>query len=190
MADHKLPAGQESGKSPVRVRLRRINADQAKPYPPSGDGAQWWARLKAALGTSSSDFVNATLLQLQSAARLPNSGISEIAMNAALGFVENAKPQNELEAALVVQMACTHAACMAVLSRIGGGHGGDRHVTMMAAAASKLMRTYAIQVETLRRLRTGGTQIIRIEKIEIRDGAQAVIGNVAKAPQSSELTSR
>src|SRR6516165_1495861 len=106
MADRKLPTRQESGKSPVRVRLRRISADLSKAYPPSGDGGQWWARLKAALGTSSSDFVNATLFQLQSAARLPNSGISEIAMNAALSFVENAKPQTEVEAALVVQMAC------------------------------------------------------------------------------------
>jgi hypothetical protein len=54
-------------------------------------------------------------------------------------------------------MACTHAAAMAVLSRIRGGHGGDRHVAMMAAAASKLLRTYAIQVEALRRLRNGSS---------------------------------
>jgi hypothetical protein len=59
------------------------------------------------------------LFVLQSAARLPNSSVSEIAMNAALSFVENAKPQIELEAALVMQMACTHAAGMAVLSRVG-----------------------------------------------------------------------
>lgn len=180
MADRKLPMRQTSEKSPVRVRLRRINANLAKPYPPSGDGVQWWARLKAALGTSSSDFVNATLLQLQSAARLPNSSISEIAMNAALSFVEGAKPQTELEAALVVQMACTHAAGMAVLSRLGGAHGGDRHVASMAAAASRLLRAYALQLETLRRWRSGGSQYIRIEHIHIEPTAQAVIGNFEK----------
>jgi hypothetical protein len=105
MTDRKLPMRKDTKDSPVRVRLRRIDAAVAKPYPPSGDSAQWWARLKVALGTSSSDLVNATLLQLQSAARLPNSGVSEIAMNAALSLVENAKPQTEMEAALVVQMA-------------------------------------------------------------------------------------
>jgi hypothetical protein len=186
MAERKLPTRQESGKSPVRVRLRRINADLSKPYPPSGDGGQWWARLKAALGTSSSDFVNATLFQLQSAARLPNSGISEIAMNAALSFVENAKPQTEVEAALVVQMACTHAAGMAVLSRIGGGHGGDRHVAMMAAAATRLLRAYALQLETLRRWRNGGSQYMRIEHIHIEPNAQAVIGNLQSRSKDDE----
>ena len=105
MADRKLPTTRDAKDSPVGVRLRRVNADLAKPYPLAGDGGQWWTRLKAALATSSSDFVNATLLQLQGAARLPNSGISDIAMNAALSFIENAKPQTELEAALI--MACT-----------------------------------------------------------------------------------
>jgi hypothetical protein len=71
------------------------------------------------------------------------------------------KPQTEVEAALVVQMACTHAAGMAVLSRIGGGHGGDRHVAMMAAAAAKLLRAYTLQLEALRRWRNGASQYMR-----------------------------
>src|SRR5262245_19738809 len=137
MLDSKLPTRNGSKQSPVRVSLQRINADVAKPYPPSGDGGQWWARLKAALGTSSSDFVNASLLQLQNAARLPNGGVSEIAVNAALSMIESAEPKSEMEGALVIQMACTHAASMAVLSRVGGAHGGDRHVAMMAAASAK-----------------------------------------------------
>jgi hypothetical protein len=53
-------------------------------YPPDGDGAAWLASLKAALGTQSSDFVNASLAQLQTAARLPGGPVSEVGMNAAL----------------------------------------------------------------------------------------------------------
>ena len=45
--------------------------------------------LKAAMGTASSDFVSQTLFQLQTAARLPNGGISEIAVNAALSMNPN-----------------------------------------------------------------------------------------------------
>jgi hypothetical protein len=163
---------------PVRVKLRRINANVEKAYPPAGDSQEWWSRLKAAMGTVSSDFVNQTLFQLQTAARLPSGGISETAVNAALSMIETAKPRDEVEAALIIQMACTHTAVMAVLSRIGGAHGGDRHVAMMAAAASKLLRTYAIQVETLRRLRSGGSQYMRIEHVHIEPAAQAVIANV------------
>jgi hypothetical protein len=105
----------------VRVKLRRLNANQAQPYPPDGETGVWWGRLKNALGTCSDAFVDASLQQLQSAAQLPCSGISETALNAALAMIEAAAPNNEIEAALALQMAATHAASMSVLSRFGGG---------------------------------------------------------------------
>ena len=162
----------------VRVKLERINCDVSKSSPPDGNRAVWIDRLKTALGTASMEFVEATLFQLQAAARLPNSGVSEIAVNSALSMIESEQPRNETECAIVIQMACLHSATMAVLGRIGGGHGGDRHVLAAATAVSRLSRTFAILVETLRRLRTGGSQVIRIERVDIRDGGQAIIGNV------------
>jgi hypothetical protein len=80
----------------VRVRLRRINADHARPYPPDGQTREWWQRLKNALGTSSNHFVDASLQQLIAAARLPFSGLSETAVNASLAFIEGAKPRDEV----------------------------------------------------------------------------------------------
>ena len=168
----------------TRVKLRRINSDYSKPYPPDGEHKRWWDRLKAALGTTSSDFVNATLVQIQNASRLPSGGISEISVNAVLAFIEAAEPKNEVEAALAIQMACTHAVLMALLSRAGGAYGGNRQVAMMAAAATKLLRAYAVQVETLRRLRAGGSQYMRIEHVHLEPGAQAIIGNVEKSSGS------
>jgi len=162
----------------VRVKLERINCDVSRSLPPDGDRQIWIDRLKAALGTASMEFVEATLFQLQAAARLPNSGVSEIAVNAALSMIESEQPRNETECAIVIQMACVHSATMVVLGRIGGGHGGDRHVLAAATAASRLSRTFAILVETLRRLRTGSSQVIRIERVDVREGGQAVIGNI------------
>ena len=72
VASGKVPA-------PVRVRLKRVNCDQAIPYPPDGQTREWWHRLQSAFGTASSAFVGASLQQLIAAARLPNSGICEIA---------------------------------------------------------------------------------------------------------------
>jgi hypothetical protein len=40
--------------------------------------------------------------------------------------------------ALVIQMACTHSAAMAVLKRLGGGYGSDRSVAATAPAAARL----------------------------------------------------
>jgi len=130
--------------------------------------------------------VNATLVQIQNASRMPSGGISETSVNAVLAIIEAAEPKNEIEAALAIQMACTHAVTMAVLSRAGGAYGGDRHVAIMASAASKLLRAYAIQVETLRRLRAGGSQYMRVEHIHIESNAQAVIGNLQSRKTENE----
>ena len=178
LIEHQSQMPARAKKAPVRVKFERINCDVSRSLPPDGDRSAWIDRLKTALGTASMEFVEATLYQLQAAARLPYSGVSEIAVNAALAMIESEQPRNETECAIVVQMACLHAATMAVLGRLGGGHGGDRHVLAAATAASRLSRTFAILVETLRRLRSGGSQVIRIERVEVKDGGQAVIGNI------------
>jgi hypothetical protein len=110
----------------------------------------------------------------------PNSGICEIAVNASLALIEGAKPRDEIESALVIQMACTHSAAMAVLNRFGGAAGGDRNVAAMASAAARLLRAYATQVEALRRLRNGGSQTVRVEHVYVNEGGQAIIGNVQR----------
>src|SRR6476660_6508732 len=84
-----------------------------------------------ARSTSSSDFVDASLFQLQMAAQLPCSGISELAMNAALAMIEAAAPQNEVEGALAVQMACVHTAAISVLARFGGAGPSERRVAAL-----------------------------------------------------------
>ena len=105
---------------------------------------------------------------------MPSGGISETNVNAVRAFVEAAEPKNEIEAAPAIQIACTHAVAMAVLSRAGGAYGGDRHVAVMASAGARLLNAFTAQIETMRRLRGGGTQIIRIERVEVSDGGQAV----------------
>jgi hypothetical protein len=173
------PVASQPGRPPVRVKLRRVNANLEKTYPPDGDSKAWWTRLKKALGTTSSDFVNASLLQLQAAAQLPSGGISETATNAALALIEAAAPRNEIEGALAVQMACTHAAAMSVLARFRGGGGSEHRVVALATAAARLLRAYSVQVETFHRLRHGGDQYVRVEHVHVNDGGQA--GNVKVA---------
>ena len=134
--------------------------------------------LKAALGTCSNAFVTASLSQLQGAVRLPNGPVSETALNAALALIEAVAPQNEIEGALAVQMAATHSASMAVMSRMGSAHPSHRLLPAYANAASKLLRAFTAQVDALRRLRGGGAQHIRVEHIHLNDGAKAIIGTV------------
>ena len=162
---------------PVRVRVFRADGKIAKVHPPDGEGESWWRRLNEALGTTSSDFVNASLFQIQSACRSPWGGISQLSMNAALAMIEAAAPKDEIEGALVVQMAATHAAVMAVLARLDAALAPERHVAAFGSTAARLMRAYAMQVEVLRP-RTGGQQTVRVEHVHVNHGGQAVIGNV------------
>jgi hypothetical protein len=175
----KLVAIAPDRRPPVKVKLERVTCDYGRPCPPDDIQAQEWGRrLKQAFATVSPDFIDASLNQLIMAARLPSGGLSEMAVNAALAFIEGAKPRDEVEAALVIQIACSHSATMAVLRRIGSGNGGDRSVSAMSTAASRLMRAFATRVETLRRLRNGGSQFVRVEHVHVAQGAQAVVGVV------------
>jgi len=101
-------------------------------------------------------------------------------MNAALAMIAAAAPQNEIEGALAVQMACTHTAAMAVLAKIDR-LGTERGIALFASAAARLLKAYAMQVEVFRRLRHGRQQFVRVEHVHVNDGGQAVIGNVKKA---------
>ena len=68
---------------------------------------------------------------------------------------------------------------MAVLNRLAGA-AADRTVAAMASAAARLLRTYATQVEALRRLRNGNSQTVRVEHVHVNEGGQAIIGNVGR----------
>jgi hypothetical protein len=163
---------------PVRVKVFGADGKIVRVHPPDGEHKGWRMRLNKALGTTSSDFVNASLFQIQSASRSPWGGISELSMNAALAMIEAAAPRDEIETALAVQMACTHTAAMAVLAKVDVAFGTEQRVATFATAAARLMRAYATQVEVLRRLRNGGQQYVRVEHVHVNDGGQAVIGNV------------
>jgi len=176
------PAISQPGRlPPVRVKLLRPDAYVSQTYPPDGNSKDWWQRLKKALGTTSSDFVNACLLQIQAAARSPFGTISETHINAALAMIEAAAPKDEVEGALAVQMACTHTAAMAVLAKLNVAFGTEQRVAAIGSAAARLLKAYAMQMEVLRRLRTGGKQFVRVEHVHVNDGGQAVIGNVKKS---------
>lgn len=56
---------------------------------------------------------------------LPGGGMSETSVNAVLVLVEGAAPRNELEGALMIQMACAHAITVTVADRRGAGGAAD-----------------------------------------------------------------
>ncbi len=50
----------------------------------------------------------------------------------------------------------------------------------LGSTAARLMKTFVMQMEVLRRLRHGGQQFVRVEHVHV-SGGQAVIGTVKKS---------
>lgn len=140
--------------------------------PPHAD-AGYASAMAAAFGTTSSAFVRNAIDDLATVLRGSKSNCSERTMNAALALVDGGEPQNEVEAALLIQMAGTHSAAMQCLWTATGDlqlatEGGVGNL------AVKLLRTYTAQVEALTKLRRGGEQVVRHIHVDNR-GGKAVI---------------
>lgn len=97
--------------------------------------------------------------------------------NFLLSVVRAVQPRDELEAMLAVQMGAIHAATMMMAQRLN-------HVDTVPQqnsteqALNKLARTYAMQMEALKRYRTGGQQRVIVEHVTVNAGGQAIVGAV------------
>jgi hypothetical protein len=49
-------------------------------------------------------------------------------------------------------------------------------------AFNKLARTFATQMEALKRYRTGGEQKVTVQHVSVSEGGQAIVGHVTQAP--------
>ena len=52
-------------------------------------------------------------------------------------------------------------------------------------AFNKLVRTYTMQMDALKRHRTGGEQKVTVQHVSVGEGGQAIVGNVTQATPST-----
>ena len=69
-------------------------------------------------------------------------------------------------------MTCAHTAAMAILAKLDSGFGTERRIAAFGSAAARLMKTYAMQMEVLRRLRHSGHQYVHVQHVHLSDGGQ------------------
>jgi len=167
---------------PAKIRISGIQGNVVSFGSPGPTEPVWGKQLKTSFGTVSDAFVDMALHHLERAARMPGGGASDMAINGAIAMIAARAPSDEIEAALALQMACTHMAAMAVMSRIGGAGGGPQRLPGLASASAKLLRAFCTQIETYRRLRGGGDQNIRVEHVHVHEGGQAIVGVVNMPP--------
>jgi len=94
-----------------------------------------------------------------------------------LSIVNDMAPRDPVERMLAVQMAATHVATI----RSARWLANTQNIPQVQAhytGFNKLARTFAAQVEALRKHRTGGEQRVTVQHVNVSDGGQAIVGNV------------
>jgi hypothetical protein len=157
----------------MKVEARPDATHLSWEHPSQPIAAALWAN---ALGTGDLEFAGVVFEQLAQLAR-SGSHVGEKELNHMLSLVRGLAPRDSTEALLVTQMAAIHCATMASARRLAQAEtreGLDSH----ASALNKFARTFASQMEALKRYRTGGEQTIKVQHVTVNDGGQAIVGDV------------
>jgi hypothetical protein len=108
------------------------------------------------------------------------------ATNHALSIFYEIKPKDPVEAMLVSQMIGVHNTSMDLLQKAQAPYLSVERSNQAANQAVKMTRTYAAQMEALKKYRNGGQQTMKVEHVHVNEGGQAVIGNVSKGGGDNE----
>ena len=148
-----------------------ISADHADP-------AICHTLLADALGTADYEFAAGLLAQLTDVSRSGKVPTPQ-ELNFMLSVVRGINPRDETEALLAAQMAAIHNATMVAARRLNHVETipqQDSASTML----NKLARTFASQVEALKKYRSAGEQTIKVQHVTVNEGGQAIVGNVSQ----------
>ena len=132
--------------------------------------------LMEALGTTDLDFLNGLTKQLVNAGT-QGQKLDASALNFMLATIKGIQPRDQVETMLAAQMAAVHNATMTFARRLNHVENIPQQDSA-ERAFNKLARTFASQVEALKRYRTGGQQKVVVEHVTVNEGGQAIVGNV------------
>ena len=169
------------------MRNRRIKTPRIKATPTKTgaielsldhpDLAHGRAVFMNAFATGEGSFIAELLVQL-GRATADGPQINEQRLNFFVAVIKGIKPQDQLETMLAAQMAAVHSLTMEFAARLANA--GDLAWRDSAERTlNRLARTFAVQVEALKRYRTSGAQTVRVEHVTVNNGGQAIVGNVS-----------
>jgi hypothetical protein len=174
-----------SGKRPPLGLIVEGEGAKLNFRPEHDDLEGYTARLCDAFGSVSHDFIATQLMALEWTSRRrgakPDVANGVMELNSAIQIVEAVRPEDELEAALAVQMAGNHSLTMELLGRAKATE-SIGHIQAYGNLAVKLQRTFTAQIEALARHRGKGQQTVRVEHVTVEAGAQAIVGDVHHHP--------
>ncbi|MHC4563832.1 MAG: hypothetical protein ACYS8X_13820, partial [Planctomycetota bacterium] len=182
----RLAAYRERAKQNQPVKVKKCD-DSDKPgavMPEDPDDPLLCAKMAEAIGSTDPDVQGLLLDQAVKTFRgvFYSDDVNRDRMvgatNQALALLSEIRPRDEIEAMLAAQMIGAHNMAMEAMGRaaltdqtFAGRESNVNHATRM-------MRTFLAQVETLKRYRDGGQGRMTVGQVNVNDGGQAIVGTV------------
>ena len=100
-------------------------------------------------------------------------------INFVVAALHSIGPRDGLEALLAVQMVGVHNIAMEFLKRAALKEQTDHGLDINVNRATRLLRTFSMQVEALKTHRSKGQQRVQVEHVHVHQGGQAIVGAVS-----------
>ncbi len=114
---------------------------------------------------------------------VPDGSVDEDAttrmMQAAAAALSAFKPVDEIEGMIAAQAVALHFTAMECLRRANISEQPFEIAARLRKDAANTMRTMTEMLEALDRKRGKAPQIVRVERVVVHEGGQAIVGNVA-----------
>jgi hypothetical protein len=100
------------------------------------------------------------------------------ACNNSLAILHGVNPKDELETMLVAQMIGCHNVAISLLERSLALYLTPEQNKISGNQATRMLRTFTVQMEALKKYRTGGQQKVTVEHVHVNEGGRAIVGNI------------
>lgn len=137
-----------------------------------------------AIAAAYADYYSGTLSAIANIATTTRQ-VSAEKMDYLMAMVAGIKPRDQLESMLAVQMAAVHDATMEMAARVKRVDTIQQHDSA-ERSLNKLARTFAAQMEALKRYRSKGEQRVYVERVTVNEGGQAMVGVVERGRGGSK----
>jgi hypothetical protein len=203
-----MPRDKRERRAPVRKpktsTLPNTPASTTAPNVPAPTGQAWGGaltvesgtvkvnaadgnRFRALGGSETSNSFNSTMLRQVLGAMWVPSGEdrdAEVsrAVGAACAALEAFKPTDEIEGMLAAQAVALHFQSMECFRRAMLPEQLSETTSKLRRDGVNLARGVTDMMEALNRKRGKGPQVVRVERVIVQEGANAIVGNVSNAP--------
>jgi hypothetical protein len=187
--DSQVPAAREKGlvdgsgekcetESPPRLRPVNKHKEFLGVEPLEAEEKAFREKLTRATGITDFDFSVKLLNQIVAVFSSDEPSVRVDCLNIGAAFLYEIKPEDPIEGMLAVQMLGTHNLATEFLRRAALKEQSVEGISENVNRATKLLRTYAAQMEALTRYRAKGQQKVVVEHVSVNAGGQAIVGLV------------